>query len=555
MALVIDELITELALDPGKHTAGTKEVLDNEKKVREASARTSKELQAQNKRSNESFTSLTRSAAGFAAVLIGGNGIKNFIENMLTGAAATGRLATNLGTSARGLSAWQYALQSVGGSAADANAAFQTMATAISNFRLTRQTGNDDVFRALGVRPQDLTNPEDMLLRIAETAQTMNRQTFVNLAERLGLSASTITLLAKGRQGIQGLVDEGERLYPLTEAQTAAALRYEAAMAKLSRLIEGKAAPWIGKLADGIASLIENKDAMAIFGDVATGAIVAIGLAAAAAYGPVFLLAASIAGVLRLRQLLKDASPEQRKEWERDAHAGYKEFLGKLTEGDLSGALDVLKRQATKGMDIMTGRNTGAGGGAPVRVPPGRPAVALNGNNPGGINDGSFARSQPGYVGPNGRYAAFATMQDGLNAQKALLRSYVARGYDTPTKIAQRWAPAGDGKNDPGAYAKSIADKMGIGVNDRIGAGQIDRFAQAQARTENARFGQMPNTPTDPGTALRSRLNAAGVKNETNLNGDIIIHTAATDAKGIARDIGPELKKRGVINQANVGLQ
>ena len=73
--------------------------------------------------------------------------------------------------------------------------------------------------------------------------------------------------------------------------------------------------------------------------------------------------------------------------------------------------------------------------------------VALTGNNPGGINDGSFARSQPGYTGANGRYAGFRTMADGENAQKALLRSYISRGYDTPSMIASRWAPDADKNN------------------------------------------------------------------------------------------------------------
>lgn len=114
-------------------------------------------------------------------------------------------------------------------------------------------------------------------------------------------------------------------------------------------------------------------------------------------------------------------------------------------------------------------------------------SVALYGNNPGGINDGDFAKSQPGYVGANGRYAQFASMQQGEAAQKALITSYIARGYDTPAKIAQRYAPAADG-NDPAAYAATIARTLGISVDTKLSPADVDRFQAAQGRAENGAY-------------------------------------------------------------------
>lgn len=115
-------------------------------------------------------------------------------------------------------------------------------------------------------------------------------------------------------------------------------------------------------------------------------------------------------------------------------------------------------------------------------------AVALDGNNPGGIIDSKFARGMPGYQGANGRFAKFATMQDGINAQTQLLQSYVRRGINTPLAIASKWAPASDG-NDPASYAANIARAMGIGVHDKIGAEQIAAFQRAQATQENHMYG------------------------------------------------------------------
>jgi hypothetical protein len=136
---------------------------------------------------------------------------------------------------------------------------------------------------------------------------------------------------------------------------------------------------------------------------------------------------------------------------------------------------------------IQTRGMTGGGGPASGAGASGG-TVALEGNNPGGIIDSDFARSQPGYQGPNGRFAKFGSIADGENAQRALLRSYIERGYDTPAKIAQRWAPAGDGANNPVQYAQNVANALGIGINDRLAASDVDRFQFAQAKQENAMY-------------------------------------------------------------------
>lgn len=129
-------------------------------------------------------------------------------------------------------------------------------------------------------------------------------------------------------------------------------------------------------------------------------------------------------------------------------------------------------------------------------------AVALAGNNPGGIIDGSWARSQPGYAGANGMYARFRTMMDGIRAQIALLRSYIRRGFDTPLEIANRWAPGGVHGNNPRAYAQNIANQMGIGINDRITEANLMQFQHAQARAENVNYSGGPR----PGESQRDYI-------------------------------------------------
>jgi hypothetical protein len=162
------------------------------------------------------------------------------------------------------------------------------------------------------------------------------------------------------------------------------------------------------------------------------------------------------------------------------------------------------------------GDAAGGGGGAP---PAHGGTVALDGNNPGGINDGAFAKGMPGYQGANGRFAKFATLADGINAQTQLLRSYIRRGINTPIAIASKWAPAGDG-NDPASYAAHIAQAMGIGVHDKIGPAQIEAFQRAQANQENHMYGARAaaEAPASSGGAVYTS-NAAGADSGMDDNG------------------------------------
>lgn len=108
-------------------------------------------------------------------------------------------------------------------------------------------------------------------------------------------------------------------------------------------------------------------------------------------------------------------------------------------------------------------------------------------NNPGNIEDGSFAKSLPGYKGSDGRFAIFETPEQGSNAQVALLQSYGKRGFDTPMEIIGRWAPPSDG-NDTTSYANFIAKELGVPVDEELNLSNpkvAQRVADAIAKFES----------------------------------------------------------------------
>lgn len=126
---------------------------------------------------------------------------------------------------------------------------------------------------------------------------------------------------------------------------------------------------------------------------------------------------------------------------------------------------------------------------APITADASQPRGFRN-MNPGNIEDGPFARSQPGYVGSDGRFAKFASMDAGTGAMNRLLDSYAGKGINTVNGIINRWAPTSDG-NNVSAYASDVAKRVGIDPNAPITPEQRPAVIAAMAQHENGR--PLPN--------------------------------------------------------------
>lgn len=110
----------------------------------------------------------------------------------------------------------------------------------------------------------------------------------------------------------------------------------------------------------------------------------------------------------------------------------------------------------------------------------------IRNNNQGNIENGSWTRKQPGYVGHDGRFAKFKTPAHGIAAIEALLHTYQKKGLTTIYKIVSRWAPPSE--NNTKAYAAFVAKEVGVGVNDKIDVNDTEtrrRLVRAIVRYEN----------------------------------------------------------------------
>lgn len=181
-------------------------------------------------------------------------------------------------------------------------------------------------------------------------------------------------------------------------------------------------------------------------------------------------------------------------------------------------------------------------------------AAALK-NNPGALKDGAFAKSQAGYTGASGGFATFKTPEDGVRAQENLLRNaYVGKGFNTVSKIINRYAPQGPENSAASVsnYKTYVAQKAGVDINAPITAAQIPVVAQAmrEFETGNTSGGRGRGTagtgaPVTPTLSVGEAAKLPGKKRVSSLVSDMIDeYTALNNAKAIGsteRGIGENI--------------
>lgn len=164
--------------------------------------------------------------------------------------------------------------------------------------------------------------------------------------------------------------------------------------------------------------------------------------------------------------LLKLGQEQDKLRAQRDADAEVTKAIGGL---GMTGGISAPAPAASTGGDIPRG---------------------LRNMNPGNIEAGSFTQSQPGYVGSDGRFAKFDTLEHGVGAQAALLDSYGRKGINTVAGIINRWAPQSENGAATGNYAQFVARKIGVDPNAPIDLSDPEtrtRLAYAMGEFENGR--------------------------------------------------------------------
>jgi putative peptidoglycan binding protein len=118
--------------------------------------------------------------------------------------------------------------------------------------------------------------------------------------------------------------------------------------------------------------------------------------------------------------------------------------------------------------------------------------ISWRARNPGNIRSGEKYGAYAGKKANTksaGSFAVFPDEQTGFEAIKAVLKGY---GNVTVAKAMSKYAPAGDGDNDPDRYARSVAKDMGVPVDTNVQTlddAQMETFAEAIKKVEGWKEG------------------------------------------------------------------
>lgn len=170
-------------------------------------------------------------------------------------------------------------------------------------------------------------------------------------------------------------------------------------------------------------------------------------------------------------------------------------------------------------------------------------------NNPGNIEDGAFARKQPGYAGGDGRFARFSSPEHGFGAMEKLLGGYMKQGRTTLTSIISKWAPGHE--NNVGAYVGHVSKLTGLSPNQRLGAEHIPLIARAMAKHEGYSF--KTNTAFSGLASMQRNIERFGARGS---GGNITVqsmtvHTQAKDGHQLMRDVRIATQRRVAVAQSD----
>jgi hypothetical protein len=551
---IIDSFIMQMGWDPSDFTRGSKQIRGDLKGTRDAADSAAKAMESSFKRGANSLASLKNEVIGIGLAFAGASTMKAFVSGILDNDAAVGRLSANIGVAIPRIGAWQGVVKQAGGTAQDAATALSAMSTAIAQYQLTRSTGSDAAYRALGVNLEDMqAGPEAMLMKIAQASEHMNRRNFVSLAQMVGLPPSVISSLEVGTSALRVQLAVQERHAAITNVDARAAQDLQAKLADLSTLIQGKARPVVSDLAQTALGLANNADASNKAINEATPLLGLLAVAAGVAGAPFIALAAAIGLVAINYGKLKSEWKDFDSWWESVKKStdspqlnAMRRLFGVHKDGEKSAAEQ--NYDAIWGIGAPTGGADGGGRPSPGRsagrslasvVTRYMTAQGIDGGTAQGIGAGVFGEGGNLGYSDNG---AFGIGQWRGPRLKRLLKQFGPH----PDLKAQLQFLAWEIKGgDPGGAAV-LAQK------DKFGA--LWAYAHNLMRPDLPGHG-LKNATADyrRGSALYGPRAGAGGGSTVNINSMTIV-TQAKDAHGVARDIHGAIKRRASATPANSGL-
>lgn len=602
MATIIDALVVTLGLDASEFKKGQEQARESLDKTKKDADKTGKEMEIAGKRAASFFGSIRNEILALAGVALTAQGVKNFITGTADSLSKLGYASQTLGMSSKELDGWQKSFSRFGASAEQVRGSMLSLQNDLALFRNKGQLseGLVSLTGRLGINLQnakgEFKNVQDIYLELAERFKNMDAATRTMYGHDIGLSPEMVNMLSQGGQSVSQQVKHYTNLSNATEESTKKAQKYEQQLADLAARFDatkqkilvglmpvleslnkilGKFSDWVSAHQAEITTFFNEleKDiekAVEAVGGWGNAIKILIGFSLASwASG----LISSIVGVgVALTGMVNSIA--LRAGGGIIGKAGVAGAAAYLSEPYIDKAMNAAFGKNQWFQNVRTAKDWGEfwdslngenhlskdAQGNWQRLPDKALPRGVRNNNPGNLNYAK-QRGATKEEGPNGRFAVFQSMTEGVAALYRQLMMYFQRGTDTIDEIVRKYAPEGD-NNNVAAYIQSLVKATGKGDNELLSSDDMTTIFSLMKGIINHENGKGYVSDNDIASGIQLGAGAAwggtntrgfgNVQTETNI-GNLNIYTQATDAQGIVHDARRELGKNPLIGAMNGG--
>lgn len=244
---IIDSMFIALGLDPGDAEKALdrfdKQMSDTFKKMPDT---VDKSLSQVDNSFKNVFGGIMRNVI---APLTAALSVKALFGSYLKGADALGKAADRLGVNGEALHAWSEAAARAGGSSEAFQGSLKQLNQGVQEFKTLGEGRSKKVLEAMGFTQASFDAAKggtsdifDVLTKLSEKAETMDKMQFNAFASRLGIDQGTISLLQQGSKGLEEAIQRQKELGTYSERDMEITARFNKTLADMKQAFQSAAA-------------------------------------------------------------------------------------------------------------------------------------------------------------------------------------------------------------------------------------------------------------------------------------------------------------------------
>lgn len=244
-------------------------------------------------------SSLTSIATGAMALY----GVYSTFSSYLSTADAMGKFADSIGQNIEDVHAWSEAVIRSGGSAEGFQGSLKSLSTQLSKMSTTGKSRAGNILESVGIDAGGIGRARkglDVMLEISDKMQEMSKEEALGFGASLGLDSGTIMLLQQGRDAVADLVRKQKELGVYTKEDARITAEFNDAVAdskqafmSFSSIVFRMITPALKGLVDGFTNFVsylkKHEVAVKAFFTMLSGVITTLVIPAFARLGMVLL--------------------------------------------------------------------------------------------------------------------------------------------------------------------------------------------------------------------------------------------------------------------------